>query len=219
MHLFFILHLHFFHLVFYSFLFYNPHRSFKMPIDFDFKLLCKTKNQAEIIIRQTVLQSFLKETLDTLKKFPKALIFLNKVGKKEAPNYSEIVKNPMDLTTMCKKLHIYRDLDEFQFDIDLIVSNCLLYNTADYYLECAREFKAEAYSLLLKYQRIYPKVPESYDISFKSPGLALSSKQDLKIGIAKYFKMVGFESCEKKCIEILCDVVAYKIRSFISKEM
>lgn len=157
----------------------------------------------------------MKEILDYLKKLPKAQIFLSKVNKKEAPGYYDIIKHPMDLSTMTKKLHLYRDLEEFKADINLIAENCLTYNTADYYRDCASDFRAEAYALLLKYQRVYPSEPECYSIEgLQTP---CDRKQDLKVTIAKYFKLVGFQSCEKKCIDILCDVLEYKIIDYIKK--
>lgn len=181
--------------------------------EFDLKFICKNKAQAEIILRQTRLPEYLKEMLDYLKRLPKAQIFLNRVGKKEAPGYYDIIKNPMDLSTMSKKLHLYRDLEEFKHDIDLIADNCLTYNSAEYYWDCARDFRAEAYSLLLKYQRVYPREPESFIIQ----GIQTLNdrKPDIKTTIAKYFKAVGFQSCEKKCIDILCDVLGYKIEEYI----
>lgn len=46
------------------------------------------------------------------------------------PDYYEIVKKPMDLSTMMKKLraHAYQDRRSFQADLDLIYANCYLYN-------------------------------------------------------------------------------------------
>ena len=45
-------------------------------------------------------------------------------------DYYEIVKLPMDLGTIRKKLDLnsYRDLDTFRFDINLVFDNALLYN-------------------------------------------------------------------------------------------
>ena len=184
-----------------------------MHHEFDFKFICKNKEQAQIILRQTLLPEYLKEILDSLKKLSNAQFFLNKVGKKEAPGYYDIIKNPMDLSTMTKKLHLYRNLEEFKQDIDLIISNCMAYNTAQYYWDCANDFKAEAYALLLKYQNIYPKDPMSYNA--QGMHVVNDRKSDLKAALAKYFKIMGFERCEKKCIDILHDIVDSKIKEFV----
>lgn len=56
--------------------------------------------------------------------------FLNKVLKREAPNYGLIIKVPMDLNTVLKKLKTlaYNSKKEFVDDLNLIWSNCLAYN-------------------------------------------------------------------------------------------
>ncbi|WPK23779.1 hypothetical protein PUMCH_001025 [Australozyma saopauloensis] len=56
--------------------------------------------------------------------------FLNKVSKREAPNYGLIIKKPMDLNTVMKKLKAlsYNSKAEFVDDLMLIWNNCLTYN-------------------------------------------------------------------------------------------
>lgn len=56
--------------------------------------------------------------------------FLTKVNKKEAPDYGNVVKHPMDLGTMTKKLKTlaYRSKQDFVEDLNLIWQNCLKYN-------------------------------------------------------------------------------------------
>lgn len=57
--------------------------------------------------------------------------FLQKVNKREAPDYYNIIKNPMDIGTMQKKLKglVYKSKQEFVADLYLIWSNCLKYNS------------------------------------------------------------------------------------------
>ncbi|KAF9419569.1 Transcriptional activator spt7, partial [Entomortierella beljakovae] len=57
--------------------------------------------------------------------------FLNKVNKREAPDYFQIIKHPMDLGTVLKKLKAfaYQSKAQFAEDLFLIYSNCLLYNS------------------------------------------------------------------------------------------
>ncbi|KAJ8101464.1 hypothetical protein POJ06DRAFT_251612 [Lipomyces tetrasporus] len=57
--------------------------------------------------------------------------FLNKVNKRDAPNYFNVIKNPMDLSTVMKKLKAlqYRSKQEFVDDLMLIWNNCLTFNT------------------------------------------------------------------------------------------
>lgn len=56
--------------------------------------------------------------------------FLNKVNKRDAPNYFNIIKRPMDLNTVMKKLKgfQYKSKAEFVEDLMLIWNNCLKYN-------------------------------------------------------------------------------------------
>lgn len=58
--------------------------------------------------------------------------FLQRVSKREAPDYHNVIKTPMDIGTMIKKLKqfTYKSKREFVDDLNLIWSNCLKYNTA-----------------------------------------------------------------------------------------
>ncbi|KEY67906.1 hypothetical protein S7711_02117 [Stachybotrys chartarum IBT 7711] len=56
--------------------------------------------------------------------------FLTRVNKRDAPDYYNFIKNPMDLGTMTKKLKSlnYKSKAEFVTDLNLIWDNCLKYN-------------------------------------------------------------------------------------------
>ncbi|KAI9735894.1 MAG: Transcriptional activator spt7 [Cirrosporium novae-zelandiae] len=56
--------------------------------------------------------------------------FLTRVNKREAPDYYNIIKQPMDLGSMTKKLKAiqYKSKQEFVNDLNLIWDNCLKYN-------------------------------------------------------------------------------------------
>lgn len=56
--------------------------------------------------------------------------FLSRVNKRDAPDYFHIIKHPMDIGTMIKKLKSlsYKSKKEFVSDLDLIWANCLTYN-------------------------------------------------------------------------------------------
>ncbi|KAK0549336.1 Transcriptional activator spt7 [Tilletia horrida] len=57
--------------------------------------------------------------------------FLNRVSKREAPDYYDVIKHPMDLSTMQKKVKAgsYKNKKQFAHDLDLIWDNCLTYNS------------------------------------------------------------------------------------------
>ncbi|XP_010209262.1 PREDICTED: bromodomain and PHD finger-containing protein 3 [Tinamus guttatus] len=72
-------------------------------------------------------------TLDLLQEKDAAQIFAEPVNLNEVPDYLEFISNPMDFSTMRRKLesHLYRTLDEFEEDFNLIVTNCMRYNAKD----------------------------------------------------------------------------------------
>ncbi|XP_072375898.1 uncharacterized protein, partial [Diabrotica undecimpunctata] len=59
--------------------------------------------------------------------------FLKPVNKKLVKDYYSIVKRPMDLETISKKVtaHKYHSRHEFLLDIEQILENCVLYNGKD----------------------------------------------------------------------------------------
>lgn len=73
--------------------------------------------------------SIMKELLS--KKYKDiALPFVKPVTTDDAPNYFEVIKHPMDLQTVKKKLsnHEYRNKEEFAADVRLIFTNCYKFN-------------------------------------------------------------------------------------------
>lgn len=82
--------------------------------------------------------------------------FLNKVSKREAPNYGLIIKKPMDLNTVMKKLKNlqYNSKQEFVDDIMLIWSNCLTYNADPKHF-----LRAHAIAMQKKSLKLIPHIP------------------------------------------------------------
>ncbi|CAG2056028.1 unnamed protein product, partial [Timema podura] len=60
-------------------------------------------------------------------------IFLEPVDQNEVLDYADVVKHPMDLSTMRIKLenNKYIKLAEFEDDFNLMINNCLTYNSKD----------------------------------------------------------------------------------------
>ncbi|CAG99604.1 SAGA histone acetyltransferase complex subunit SPT7 [Kluyveromyces lactis] len=83
--------------------------------------------------------------------------FLNKVSKREAPNYYQIIKKPMDLNTVLKKLKTfqYKSKHEFVDDIMLIWRNCLTYNSDPKHF-----LRAHAIAMQKKSQQLVPLIPD-----------------------------------------------------------
>ncbi|XP_072931963.1 transcription initiation factor TFIID subunit 1 [Epargyreus clarus] len=76
--------------------------------------------------------SFIFENLLTtkLKVMPEAWPFLKPVNKKQVKDYYTVIKKPIDLEAIGKKIqaHKYHSREEFLRDIQLLVDNCRAYN-------------------------------------------------------------------------------------------
>ncbi|KAL8902434.1 MAG: hypothetical protein Q9207_004727, partial [Kuettlingeria erythrocarpa] len=93
------------------------------------------KNRSKFANMDKVGQEELYEAADKVLGELKAMTehstaFLQRVNKRDAPDYYNVVKTPMDLGTMTKKIKNfqYRSKQEFVTDLNLIWSNCLNYN-------------------------------------------------------------------------------------------
>ncbi|XP_055377436.1 transcription initiation factor TFIID subunit 1 [Condylostylus longicornis] len=79
--------------------------------------------------------SFIFEKLinGKLKMMHEAWPFLKPVNKKQVKDYYSIIKRPMDLETISKKVaaHKYHSREEFLADIELIAINCETYNGSE----------------------------------------------------------------------------------------
>ncbi|XP_063309067.1 bromodomain and PHD finger-containing protein 3 isoform X2 [Pelobates fuscus] len=75
----------------------------------------------------------LRTTLDLLQEKDPANIFTQPVNLSEVPDYMDFVLRPMDFSTMRHKLecHQYPTLHAFEDDFNLMLSNCLHYNSQD----------------------------------------------------------------------------------------
>ncbi|KAL9103959.1 MAG: hypothetical protein Q9163_001065 [Psora crenata] len=83
--------------------------------------------------------------------------FLNKVNKKEAPDYGNIIKHPMDLGTMTKKLKNfqYKSKRDFVDDCMLVWANCLKYNAnPDHYM------RKHALFMRKETEKLVPLIPD-----------------------------------------------------------
>lgn len=77
----------------------------------------------------------LEDTIDGIGK--EAVIFMAPVDLREVPDYFSIVKEPMDLGTIRKRLEqgFYENPRDFAEDMRLVWSNCALYNKKGEYVE------------------------------------------------------------------------------------
>lgn len=79
----------------------------------------------------------LQVLLSELQNHPSAWPFVQPVNREEVPDYYEVIKEPMDLTTMEFKVENdqYESVAQFVYDAKLIFNNCRSYNneTTTYY--------------------------------------------------------------------------------------
>ncbi|XP_028652371.1 bromodomain and PHD finger-containing protein 3 isoform X1 [Erpetoichthys calabaricus] len=90
-------------------------------------------HQAAMELQLTPFIVLLRNTLDQLQEKDPAQIFAKPVDLKEVPDYLDFISQPMDFATMRTKLeaHRYKALEEFEADFNLIVNNCMKYNSKD----------------------------------------------------------------------------------------
>ncbi|KAJ1290704.1 hypothetical protein BS78_02G265700 [Paspalum vaginatum] len=71
--------------------------------------------------------------LDRLQKKDTYGVFSDPVDPEELPDYHDIIKHPMDFSTIRKKLDkgAYSNLEQFEDDVFLISSNAMCYNSPD----------------------------------------------------------------------------------------
>ncbi|OGM41384.1 transcriptional activator spt7 [Aspergillus bombycis] len=118
----------------------------------------RSKWASEDKIGQEELYEAAEKVLSELKAMTEhSSAFLTRVNKRDAPDYYTIIKHPMDLGTMTKKLKAlqYKSKQEFVDDINLIWSNCFKYNTnPDHFL------RKHALYMKKETEKLVPLIPE-----------------------------------------------------------
>ncbi|XP_076304104.1 peregrin-like isoform X2 [Tachypleus tridentatus] len=102
------------------------------------------------------LRMMLNEILDQLKAKDIASIFAEPVDVKEVPDYLDVIKHPMDFSTMSKKIndHQYSNFSDFEADFHLIINNCLMYNAKDtIFYKAAQKLREQGGAILRHAQR------------------------------------------------------------------
>ncbi|KAJ5601660.1 hypothetical protein N7510_011194 [Penicillium lagena] len=118
----------------------------------------RSKWASEDKVGQEELYEAAEKVLSELKAMTEhSTAFLTRVNKRDAPDYYNIIKHPMDLGTMTKKLKAlqYRSKQDFVDDLTLIWSNCLKYNTNPEHL-----LRKHALYLRKETDKLVPLIPE-----------------------------------------------------------
>ncbi|TRM55667.1 Bromodomain-containing protein, partial [Schizophyllum amplum] len=123
--------------------------------------------------------------------------FLKPVSRADAPDYHEVIQEPMDLQTMLRKVRqrSYKSKREFKDDLDRIWDNCFQYNAAENHplRKCATRLKAKAECLLQnltdRKERSDPVIPPELIPPSKANGVnghsRTPSSHAIKIPIAR----------------------------------
>lgn len=120
------------------------------------------KNRSKWASEENVGQEELYESAEKVLSELKAMTeysapFLTRVNKREAPDYYNIIKVPMDLGTMTKKLKtlVYKSKVEFTADLELIWANCLKYNA-----DMAHPLRRNANAMRKEAEKLIPLIPD-----------------------------------------------------------
>lgn len=86
----------------------------------------KSQRQPKVDKDMSLCQTLLSELGGHDESWP----FINPVNSKQFPTYRKIIKNPMDITTIRKKLNegVYKTRDDFKEDVHLLFTNCKKFN-------------------------------------------------------------------------------------------
>ncbi|KAF9731356.1 hypothetical protein PMIN06_011855 [Paraphaeosphaeria minitans] len=108
-------------------------------------------------VGQEELYESMEKVIMELKAGEHANPFLQRVNKREAPDYYNVIKQPMDIGTMMKKLKqlAYKSKKEFVDDLMLIWANCLKYNSAS-----DHPLRKKALYMRKETEKLVPLIPD-----------------------------------------------------------
>ncbi|KAK5621138.1 Bromodomain-containing protein 1, partial [Crenichthys baileyi] len=139
----------------------------------------------EIKLHETILEMqltpfsiLLRVLLDQLQAKDQAKIFTQPVDVNEVPDYLDHIKHPMDFSTIRLRIdaQAYTNLDQFEADFNLIVDNCMKYNSKDtYFYRAAVRLRDQGGVLLRKARRDVEKI--GFDAE---SGMHLSEAPEIK---------------------------------------
>ena len=119
-------------------------------------LAAPTARQQQQSLSPEALKRLLEEAWSKLSEFDAERVFAEPVTDAIAPGYSNVIKKPMDLATMQAKIgaSAYSSLDALSSDVDLMLANCVRFNTkASYFGTYASSLGVKWKSEKVKLQR------------------------------------------------------------------
>ncbi|KAK3689874.1 hypothetical protein B0T22DRAFT_181281 [Podospora appendiculata] len=118
----------------------------------------RSKWASEENVGQEELYEAVEKVLSELKAHTEySTPFLNRVNKRDAPDYYNFIKQPMDLGTMTKKLKglQYKSKADFVTDLNLIWDNCLKYNQ-----DMGHPLRRMANGMRKEAEKLIPLIPD-----------------------------------------------------------
>ncbi|KAL3531283.1 hypothetical protein ACH5RR_010605 [Cinchona calisaya] len=101
----------------------------------------KMVNSSEGVSNQKSMTAFMRSLIKVMHDHPDAWPFKEPVDAREVPDYYEVIKDPIDLKTLLKRVDselYYVTIDMFMADVKRMFSNARTYNTAEtIYYKCA----------------------------------------------------------------------------------
>ncbi|KAF4806997.1 Transcriptional activator SPT7 [Colletotrichum siamense] len=118
----------------------------------------RSKWASEENVNQEELYEAVEKVLTELKAHTEySTPFLQRVNKRDAPDYYILIKQPMDLGTMTKKLKslTYKSKADFVTDLNLIWDNCLKYNQ-----DMGHPLRRMANGMRKEAEKLIPLIPD-----------------------------------------------------------
>ncbi|KAF3843907.1 hypothetical protein F7725_015955 [Dissostichus mawsoni] len=138
------------------------------------RLLLELIRKREKLKREelTPFNILLRAVLSQLQEKDQYSIYAQPVNIKEVPDYLDHVKNPMDFSTMRKRIdaHEYGSLDDFEADFNLVIFNCMKYNSKDtFFHKAAQRMQDHGGAILRRARRERAASPRSPKTSGANP--------------------------------------------------
>ncbi|KAH9945753.1 PHD-zinc-finger like domain-containing protein [Amylocystis lapponica] len=129
----------------------------------------------------------LRMAFEKITSFDRNEFFKNAVSRVDVPDYYDIIKHPMYWTMIDRKLdrHEYLDLQDFKDDVNLVLSNAMIYNKpGTSFYKAAQRIKASAEPIMADLHKLAlvdraPPPSEAADTSVVHPS-PLSAVGDLE---------------------------------------
>ncbi|ADM12085.1 transcriptional activator Spt7 [Encephalitozoon intestinalis ATCC 50506] len=183
-------------------------------------LISTNEKKRKFLDRMLFLPGRLTRILTAIKSFDQSKIFLRRVLKKDAPNYYEVIKKPMDLSIVQKKIGKYRSFEEFKADLNLIWDNCLKFNQEKYYRDCAFKMREVVSTFEIEV------VPVKMDSEFAMGSNVWEGEENqgpaikwmIRRMIGRVLLLSGYGFVSKTALWVFCDVFQHKILEIVKEE-